>query len=95
MGEADKQMGELAGRLFAVAESYPELRSSEAVAELQEGIRDAEEHLQAARRIYNANVTNYNTSIKLFPGKLLAGKRSPKEFFEAEDYKKEDVKMQF
>ena len=65
------------------------------VTELQEGIRDAEEHLQAARRIYNANVTNYNTSIKLFPGKLLAGKRSPKEFFEAEDYKKEDVKMQF
>ena len=95
MGEADKQMGELAGRLFAVAESYPELRSSEAVAELQEGIRDAEEHLQAARRIYNTNVTNYNTSIKLFPGKLLAGKRSSKEFFEAEDYKKEDVKMQF
>ena len=42
MGEADKQMGELAGRLFAVAESYPELRSSEAVAELQEGIRDVE-----------------------------------------------------
>ena len=95
MGKADREMGELTGRLFAVAENYPELRSAEVFAELQQGIRDAEEHLQAARRLYNANVSSYNAAIAMFPDSLLAGGRSPKEFFETEDAKREDVKVQF
>ena len=95
MGKADREMGELTGRLFAVAENYPELRSSEAFMELQRGIRDAEEHLQAARRLYNANVSRYNTAIAIFPASLLAKGRSPKEFYDADDAKLGDVKMQF
>ncbi len=92
---AQQQMDQLSGKLFAVAEGYPELRSSEVFVELQRGIRDAEEHLQAARRLYNANVTAYNTEIAMFPAKLLAGGRQPKEFFAAEEGKREDVKMEF
>ena len=42
MGRADREMGELTGRLFAVAENYPELRSAQVFAELQQGVRDAE-----------------------------------------------------
>ena len=95
MGRADREMGELTGRLFAVAENYPELRSAQVFAELQQGVHDAEEHLQAARRLYNANVSNYNAAIAVFPDKLLARGRSPREFFEAEDTRREDVKMQF
>ena len=95
MGEADREMGELTGRLFAVAENYPELRSAQVFAELQQGIRDAEEHLQAARRLYNASVSSYNAAIAVFPDSLLARGRSPREFFEAEDAKREDVKVQF
>ena len=95
MGEADRQMSELTGRLFAVAENYPQMRSAQVFAELQQGIRDAEEHLQAARRLYNANVSNYNAAIAVFPDSLLARGRSPREFFEAEDTRREDVKMQF
>lgn len=95
MGKADREMGELTGRLFAVAENYPELRSSEAFMELQRGIRDAEEHLQAARRLYNANVSRYNTAIAIFPASLLAKGRSPKEFYDADDAKLGDIKMQF
>ena len=95
MGEADRQMGEITGRIMAVAENYPELRSSEVFVQLQHGIRDAEEHLQAARRLYNANVSDFNISIAMFPAKLLAGGYKPEEFYEAEDEKKEDVKMQF
>ena len=76
---------------IAVAENYPELRSSDVFAELQRGIRDAEEHLQAARRLYNSNVTAYNTAIAMFPAKLLAGSRRPKEFFAADASKLEDV----
>ena len=90
-----QQMDTLSGKLFAVAVGYPELRSSEAFVELQRGIRDAEEHLQAARRLYNANVTAYNTAIAMFPAKLLAGSRQPKEFFAADETKREDVKMMF
>ena len=95
MGEADREMGERTGRLFAVAENYPELRSAQVFAELQQGVHDAEEHLQAARRLYNASVSSYNAAIAVFPDSLLARGRSPREFFEAEDAKREDVKVQF
>ena len=95
MNDAQQQMDALSGRFFAVAENYPALRSSEVFAELQRGIRDAEEHLQAARRLYNSNVTAYNTAIAMFPAKILAGSRQPKEFFAAEASKREDVKMSF
>ena len=91
MNEAQQQMDSLSGKLFAVAEGYPELRSSDVFTELQRGIRDAEEHLQAARRLYNSSVTAYNTAIAMFPAKLLAGSRRPKEFFAADASKLEDV----
>ena len=95
MNEAQQQMDSLSGKLFAVAEGYPELRSSEVFVELQRGIRDAEEHLQAARRLYNSSVTAYNTAIAMFPANLLAGSRQPKEFFAEDAGKREDVKMTF
>lgn len=95
MNLAQQQMDSLSGRLFAVAENYPELRSSEVFVELQHGIRDVEEHLQAARRLYNANVAAYNTAIAMFPAKLLAKGRTPKEFLAAEPDKQKDVAMKF
>ena len=95
LNDAQQQMDALSGRLFAVAEGYPELRSSEVFVELQRGIRDAEEHLQAARRLYNTSVTAYNTAIAMFPAKILAGSHQPKEFFAADAGKREDVKMSF
>ena len=95
MNDAQRQMDTLSVRFFAVAENYPELRSSDVFVELQRGIRDAEEHLQAARRLYNTSVTSYNTAIAMFPAKLLAGPRQPKEFFVAEASKREDVKLSF
>ena len=57
MNDAHQQMDTLSVSFFAVAENYPELRSSSVLAELQRSIRDAEEHLQAARRLYNSSVT--------------------------------------
>ena len=95
LNDAQQQIDSLSGKLFAVAEGYPELRSSEVFVELQRGIRDAEEHLQAARRLYNTSVTSYNTAIAMFPAKILAGSRQPKEFFAADAGKREDVKMTF
>ena len=95
MNAAAQQMDTLSGTFFAVAEGYPELRSSDVFVELQRGIRDAEEHLQAARRLYNSNVTAYNTAIAMFPAKILAGSHQLKEFFAADAGKRVDVKMKF
>lgn len=45
--------------------------------------------------MYNSSITAYNTAIVMFPAKLLAGSRQPKEFFAADASKREDVKMMF
>lgn len=95
LNRAQAQIDELSGRIYAVAEGYPELRSSEVFTELQRGIRDAEDHLQAARRLYNSSVKAYNTAISIFPSSLLAGGRQPAEFFRAEGKKLDDIEIRF
>jgi len=57
-----------------VAEQYPELRASEGYRALQGELAELEDQIQAARRIYNANVNAYNTRIQLFPNSLVAGR---------------------
>lgn len=82
-------------QIQVVAESYPELKSSENYNTLQLSIADTEEHLQAARRMYNSNVSSLNQLIVTFPYSVIAGMKGVKEhaFFEAEDEKKQDVKI--
>ena len=65
--------GALAG-IQIVAEEYPELRASENFRALQSELSELEDQIQAARRIYNSNVNDYNTRIQLFPNSLVAGK---------------------
>ena len=97
INEKCSQMDEMSARIIAVAENYPELRSAEVFRELQTGIRDAEEHLQAARRLYNSNITAFNTAVDILPSSVVAKsqKLSKHEFFMAEAAKREDVKMSF
>ena len=77
--------------------NYPELKSSNNFIELQRSIADVEEHLQAARRLYNSNVTAYNKKIITFPNSIIAGMigATQKAFFEADAEKRNDVKMTF
>ena len=93
--EAIKSMDEATSKLNILAESYPELRSSDNYNTLQKAIADTEEHLQAARRMYNANVSAFNQYLVSFPSSVIGGMKglSKKEFLEAEEEKKEDVKM--
>ncbi len=93
--EANNLMDEAVKKINVVAENYPELRSSENYKQLQEAIVDAEDHLQASRRVYNMNVSSFNQAIAVFPASIIAGRASynPKEFFEAESIKSEDVKI--
>lgn len=94
---ANQEMDKLSMQLFAIAENYPQLQSSQVFVELERSIHDVEEHLQAARRLYNANVTAYNISIAIFPNSMIAKlqHRELLEFFLIDEIKKNDVSMQF
>lgn len=95
MNAANKEMDNQFGKINVLAESYPELKSSENYNTLQLAIVDVEEHLQAARRLYNSNISSYNQMIKVFPNNIIANNKGCKEmeFFVAEDEKKADVKI--
>ena len=82
-------------KINIVAESYPELKSNENFKILQQSIVEVEEHLQAARRLYNSNVSVFNQMIVTFPASIVANSKSlkSKHFFEVEELKKNDVKI--
>jgi LemA protein len=84
-------------KINALAESYPDLKANENFKTLQLTIADVEEHLQAARRLYNSNVSIYNQKVEMFPSSIIAKNRNlvKKDFFEAEEAQKEDVKINF
>jgi len=88
---ADAQMTGLIGRLFAVAEAYPELRASENFQQLQGELSAIEGELQSARRYYNATARDLNTRIQSFPDMFFA---RPLGFTEEEYYKDEDPAIQ-
>lgn len=97
LNQAAAKMDDMASSLHVVAEAYPELRSSDVFRELQGGIRDAEEHLQAARRLYNSNVTAFNMATRVFPSSIVAKSQNAveREFFVTEEIKRSDVTMKF
>lgn len=80
-----------------VVEQYPNLKADTQFTAIQNGIRDVEEQLQAARRLYNANVSRYNQAIIVFPNSIVANAAhlTKRDFFEAEEIKREDVKIEF
>jgi len=72
------------GRLFAVAENYPELKANQNFLALQSELSNTEDRIQAARRFYNANVNGYNRRVQAFPSSMIARRFGFKEeeFFE-------------
>ena len=88
---ADAQMTGLIGRLFAVAEAYPELKASANFQQLQGEISSIETELQSARRYYNATARDLNTRVQSFPDLLFAG---PMGFTQEDYYKDEDPAIQ-
>ena len=75
------------GRIFAVAENYPELKSSETIIQAQQTFEEVEANIAAARRFYNSAVMRLNNSVKIFPGSIFANMAGVKEmpFYEIED----------
>lgn len=84
--------------LFALSENYPELRANQNFMDLQETLREIEEHIQLSRRYYNSTVRDFNTKIEIFPNNLVAGMLgfSRREFFEVErPEERENVEVDF
>lgn len=83
--------------LFALTENYPELKANQNFLELQRELTDTEDKIQASRRFYNGNARDFNIKIELFPNNMIAGvlNFAKREFFEAEEAEKENVKVEF
>ncbi|MEJ2185757.1 MAG: LemA family protein [Gemmatimonadota bacterium] len=85
--QAEGALSQALGRLFAVAESYPQLRAAEPFQELQRTLSQIEDAVQNARRYYNAVVRDLNTKVQQFPSNIIANASGfrVREFFELED----------
>ncbi len=88
--EQAKDENALAGsvrQLFALAESYPELKANQNFIQLQEELANTEDRLQRARRFYHANVRDLDNRIETFPSNIVASLFSfkPAEYFEVDD----------
>ncbi len=90
LDEKLKQENALSGTLkslFAVAESYPELKSNQNFMQLQSDLTDTEDKIQAARRFYNATVRDYNTKLQTVPTNIFASLLhfQPRAFFDIDE----------
>lgn len=94
---ANDQLSGALKSLFAVAESYPDLKASQNFLELQQQLGDTEDKIAYSRQFYNSNVLDYNVKIKVFPNVMLANALGFKEteFFKATEGEKEEVKVKF
>lgn len=93
--EAEKEMQGALGKIFAIAEAYPELKANENFVKLQSQLQDVEDKLQAARRFYNAGAKELNTKIKTFPTNVVnnfIGHFKKRDYFEVEESEKAKIK---
>jgi len=83
--QAEGMLGAALGKLFALAEAYPDLKANTNFLQLQDELSDVEDKIAAARRFYNNSVQEYNTGREQFPANLIAGPFNfvEREFFEA------------
>jgi len=97
MGRAEGELTQALGRLFALAESYPELKANENFIRLQEELTSTENKVAYARQAYNDTVMMFNQTIQMFPYNLLAGAMNlkPAEYFEAEEEAQNVPKVEF
>ncbi len=100
LGDKMALEGELAkgiSKIFAIAESYPQLRANENFLNLQANLKDLETDIQKSRRFYNGTVKDFNTKLIIFPNNLIVKILGFKEFpfFEAEEEEKKNVEIKF
>lgn len=92
--EAEKEMQGALGRIFAIAEAYPELKANENFKTLQVQLQDVEDKIQAARRFYNSGAKELNTKIMTFPTNIInniVGHFNKRDYFEVEEAEKAKI----
>jgi LemA protein len=95
--QAENILGQALGRLFAVAEDYPELQADENFRQLQDELAETENRIAVSRQVYNDTVLTYNNAIQTVPGLLVAGPFgfAKRDFFEAEETQREAPRVTF
>jgi LemA protein len=95
--KADQKLEGVLGKLFAIAEAYPDLKANTNFLELQKELASTEDRVAYSRQFYNDNILTYNNSVQTFPGKFFAslfGKKE-KEFIKIAAADREVVKVKF
>lgn len=98
LATADAGLGGALGRLFALSEAYPELRSNQNMLQLQEELTSTESKVAFARQAYNDAVMHYNNKLEMFPSNFIAGMFSfvPATSFEvSSEAERESVQVKF
>ena len=95
--EANNQLTGALNKLFALSESYPELKANQNFISLQNDLKDAEDKISYARQFYNDTVLTYNNLVQMFPSNIVANmfKFEVYEFFKIEEKEKEVPKVSF
>ena len=95
--KADGELSKALGRLMAVAEAYPDLKSNTNFLDLQANLKETEDKIQYARQFYNDAVLIYKNKLEMFPSNIVASMFGFKQeaFFEASKADKEVPKVQF
>lgn len=96
--KADGELNKVVGKLFALAESYPELKSNENFLDLQNTLHKIEDDIANSRKYYNAVVRDYNIKIQSFPSNIIAKmfKFNKKSLYELENIEeRKNVKVEF
>jgi LemA protein len=95
--QAETTLGRALGGLFAVAENYPDLKSSQNFLALQQQLAETEDRIAAGRRFYNGNVRALNTRVEAFPSSVIASSFhfTKAEYFEVDDAERAPVAVDF
>lgn len=96
--KAEGELNQVMSRLFALTESYPELKANENFLNLQDELSRIETEIGQSRRFYNSRVKGYNSMIKVFPSVLVAnmfGFNEPYPMFEISEAERQTVEVKF
>jgi LemA protein len=95
--EAENALSQTLKSIFALSESYPDLKANQNFMKLQDELSDTENKIQASRRFYNGNVRDFNTKIQVFPNNVVSSmlKFTKYDFFEASGEEKKNVEVKF
>ncbi len=95
--QAQQGLSGALGKLFALSESYPDLKANQNFMQLQSDLTDTEDKIQASRRFYNGTVREYNTKVETVPSNIVAMlfHFTKREFFDIDEKEKENVSVKF